>query len=81
MEWPRCVETKVILGQRNVSSISKKSFQHLFIPDGININSASVLVLGKKGPMMWYCEMVHNTVSHSKYRDFVICQFGLSAKQ
>ncbi len=81
MEWPCPIETKFVLGQLDVSSVLRKqSFQHLFIPHEIKNNSVFVFVLEKKeGSVMWYCEIVHCTITHSKCRDFVICQFGLSA--
>ncbi len=79
MEWPYLLGTKFVLGQPDISSILKKNFQRLFILRGINTNSISVFILGKKGPMLSYCEKVHHLVTHSECSDFIICQFELSA--
>ncbi len=47
----------------------KKMF-HPFILGGINTNCASVFVLKKRGPVMWYCEMVHHAVTHLECSDY-----------
>ncbi len=78
VEWPHCWNQIRFWTIWHLFNCEKKSFQHLFIQQGINTNSASIFVLEKKGLIMWYCEMAHYTVTRLKCSDFVIYRFGLS---